>query len=653
MSGRDDQSSGSRRGSSRRGSSLEGDSSGPEKSIWDRYIIQRSTFATSSSGASDNFGRLRRVAAFFQDIYTEVGFKVVVVIQHPGIWVTGLFCLALLLGTSVGTLWAWSANSSDTKLMVALGKAEEITTLLSHKLDVALLPLIAMQDWVTYWPAFRDLSRQVGQRGEPGSAPAENGPRAATHRNMTGVLDAGAVDLFHAIAADIRLQKGLKDLILNIQLAPMGVKALIDPVFDSSTCSDGTVLTQDNRRNIGLDLVKDAGSITIAKATLRASGVVTTGPLLRPKTYMVTKGLEKPENVSTFVARLPINLPGQSLRLQGKEYGCWGWVTVVLNWDKLLDVVGVYTRFEREGLLFELLRSNRISPGRRSDQNTESGHFASTVIAGSKELLGSGEWGEKQSLTDNLTFSLNTTDHVWTMTVGYKDGFTVLWIRWTVPLFSVASLIFCTLIMFALASRQQHLQLLYKMMPRQAIAKLKKGESVVEKYDDVSVYFSDIIGFTSMAGEMTPIQVMAMLNDLYTQFDELVDKYNVYKVETIGGAYMVLGGAPNVCPPAEGAEKVYIRCGIASGPVVAGVVGRAMPRYCLFGDTVNFASRMESTSKRMQIQISELTYYLLRNAPNHKFKMGMRRGPDGSAGVEVKGKGRVMTYWIDGIEEAT
>ncbi|KAJ1479965.1 guanylate cyclase, partial [Baffinella frigidus] len=223
--------------------------------------------------------------------------------------------------------------------------------------------------------------------------------------------------------------------------------------------------------------------------------------------------------------------------------------------------------------------------------------------------------------------------------------------------------------------RQQHLQLLYKMMPRQAIAKLKKGESVVEKYDDVSVYFSDIIGFTSMAGEMTPIQVMAMLNDLYTQFDELVDKYNVYKVETIGGAYMVLGGAPNVCPPAEGAEKVsclplssintvrnfrkedgttvYIRCGIASGPVVAGVVGRAMPRYCLFGDTVNFASRMESTSKRMQIQISELTYYLLRNAPNHKFKMGMRRGPDGSAGVEVKGKGRVMTYWIDGIEEAT
>jgi len=162
-----------------------------------------------------------------------------------------------------------------------------------------------------------------------------------------------------------------------------------------------------------------------------------------------------------------------------------------------------------------------------------------------------------------------------------------------------------------------------------------------------------------------------MLNELYTIFDDLVEKYDVYKVETIGDAYMVLGGAPNVCPPSEGAEKtakfalaalqavrdfrkedgtrVLIRCGLASGPVVAGVVGRAMPRYCLFGDTVNFASRMESNSSRMKIQVAELTYFLLKNS-NTNFKMTPRIGKDGRHGIQVKGKGWINTYWVEGIE---
>jgi len=211
------------------------------------------------------------------------------------------------------------------------------------------------------------------------------------------------------------------------------------------------------------------------------------------------------------------------------------------------------------------------------------------------------------------------------------------------------------------------------MMPKRAIAKLQKGESVVEKFEMVTIFFSDIIGFTSMVGEMTPIQVMKMLNELYTIFDALVEKHGVYKVETIGDAYMVLGGAPDLCPASEGAEKVakfalaaldavsnfrredgttvLIRIGLASGPVVAGVIGRNMPRYDLFGDTVNFASRMESTSKSMRIQIAEPTYFLLKNAQgNSLFNMSMRLGDDGLPGIQVKGKGRVTTYWIHGMQ---
>ncbi len=95
---------------------------------------------------------------------------------------------------------------------------------------------------------------------------------------------------------------------------------------------------------------------------------------------------------------------------------------------------------------------------------------------------------------------------------------------------------FVVSIMFALVllERQLHKILLYKIMPKDAIQKLNKGQTVVEHYKIVTIFFSDIVGFTSLAGEMSPIQVMKMLNELYMQFDKIADKYDVYKVETIG-----------------------------------------------------------------------------------------------------------------------
>ena len=201
----------------------------------------------------------------------------------------------------------------------------------------------------------------------------------------------------------------------------------------------------------------------------------------------------------------------------------------------------------------------------------------------------------------SATVEIATQVGTWTMVVALEKDPTSSIIL-TRIICVVGCLFFSMLFAVVLVERQLHKLLLYKIMPANIIKKLNKNETVVERYRLVSVFFSDIVGFTSLAGEMSPLQVMRMLNELYSEFDRIVEKHGVYKVETIGDAYMVVGGAPEKIPASEAAQKValfalelmefvknfrtssgdriYIRAGIASGPVVAGVVGKSMPRYC-------------------------------------------------------------------------
>uniref|UniRef100_A0A673ADH4 Guanylate cyclase n=1 Tax=Sphaeramia orbicularis TaxID=375764 RepID=A0A673ADH4_9TELE len=168
----------------------------------------------------------------------------------------------------------------------------------------------------------------------------------------------------------------------------------------------------------------------------------------------------------------------------------------------------------------------------------------------------------------------------------------------------------------------------FMLLPGPVVKSLKESGVVEpELYDEVTIYFSDIVGFTTLCQYSTPMEVVDMLNDIYKGFDSIVDHHDVYKVETIVDICHMLRHLPGI--------PVWIR------PCAAGVVGLKMPRYCLFGDTVNTASRMESTGHPLRIHVSQPTINILKRT-DCKFVYEYR------GETYLKGKGAEMTYWLTG-----
>jgi guanylate cyclase len=203
--------------------------------------------------------------------------------------------------------------------------------------------------------------------------------------------------------------------------------------------------------------------------------------------------------------------------------------------------------------------------------------------------------------------------------------------------------------------------LLLNILPREVADRLKSGEdTIADSYESASILFADMVGFTRLTAELSATAMVELINQIYSRFDLLVEKYGAEKIRTIGDNYMVAAGLPRRDPDhpavlallalemktcvedlaAENGHPLAFRIGINAGPVIAGVVGRKKFQYDVWGDTVNIASRMENQGEPGKIQVTQAFYELVKD----RFVLE----PKGQ--VAIKGKGEMAAWFLIGAE---
>lgn len=208
-------------------------------------------------------------------------------------------------------------------------------------------------------------------------------------------------------------------------------------------------------------------------------------------------------------------------------------------------------------------------------------------------------------------------------------------------------------------AQQKSDRLLLNILPEAIVTQLKQFQgSLAERFDEATVLFADIVNFTSIAAQCSPLELVNWLNQIFSEFDRLAEHYQLEKIKTIGDAYMAVGGVPvphadhaiavadmalamqaairQVTPVGE--MPLQLRIGINTGSVIAGVIGIKKFSYDLWGDTVNVASRMEAQGQPGKIQVTEATYSRLHD----QFRFAAAQE------LEIKGKGLMRTYYLIG-----
>lgn len=296
------------------------------------------------------------------------------------------------------------------------------------------------------------------------------------------------------------------------------------------------------------------------------------------------------------------------------------------------------------------------------------------LFGGIFESAGAATWGMLAVIGGVAVFG-DRRAHVWLVVFGFASAIGVVLSRRIEPIYEfpnpdilatynlaiISLFIYVMLFYFVKQSDtlfQQAESLLRNVLPDEIAERLKKSEDMIaDEFESASIMFADVVGFTPMAARMSPGDVVDLLNRLFTAFDQMVEVRDLEKIKTVGDAYMVAAGVPvprddhtrAICELALamqthvqshtfGSRQIAIRVGIASGPVTAGIIGTKKFSYDLWGDTVNLASRMESTGVPGRIQLDAGTRKLI----DPWFECE-RRGV-----IDVSGKGQLETYFLVG-----
>jgi class 3 adenylate cyclase len=544
----------------------------------------------------------------------------------------------ILCSVGLAILFVFANDYEQDKIQYATEIGNKADRWLDKELDKALLPLFAMSELVKVTNKWDDLPYKI----EPTE---QHNQGDSIYNNVTGICDDPVyVEPFVDMASSIKSSSGMQGILVNVQLAPFGVLCLTHPKNNTEDFPPGVYL--DTTGAIGLNLFDTPSRAASSKAAVIKGEKTIQGPikLVQGELSVVEEAL---------IARYPVFMDGYSMAIDGMNYPFYGLTIVLMDWDKLKSKFGIYNFFSREQHMeFRMTRY-------------DSWNDKVVVIANSSNHVILNE-------ENSVSIQLEVSDDTWTLMVGFDNGFSPSWVGWGTAAVIVGSLLVSLIVMILLATMEMNKMLLHRMMPRKAIISIEQGKTFVERDSEATVFFSHLIGYQEiLSGEMNSKDFLLMLTQLYTEFDKLAIKYKCTKIETIGAYYIVKGPGPDLCSNEERegvtrialfslhaidlvrryeykGVKLQIRAGFATGPIVAGVIGSGgLPKYTVFGDTVNFSSRMESTSAPMRIQCPHLTYSLLRRSSEFLFDLEEREH-DGQLGVFVKGKGQTMTYWLNG-----